>query len=296
MERFRCADASRGRGEPVLGTASRVDRWLLVEGSGPWGPRALPQSRLDEAVILGVQQRAKAAHARLLLIRRPGRTATVGGRVVYAADSRPGHEVLLRRVVDSAAELDDLRPPFEGTSEGWERAAAFVGVCTHGKHDVCCAVLGRPVAAALHASHPDITYEVSHIGGDRFAANILVLPGGHYLGRVPAERAPAVVEAVLDGHRPAPYYRGRTVWAPAVQAAQAFAARALDETSLAALHPRRVDRIDHHRWRVRLAGPTGTDIVVELRQETGPAVSRLTCHAAREVAVPNWSLVAVTTG
>ena len=57
-------------------------------------------------------------------------------------------------------------------------------VCTHGRHDTCCAERGRPVAAALAAAHPDLTWEVSHIGGDRFAANALVLPHGLYYGRL----------------------------------------------------------------------------------------------------------------
>ena len=60
-------------------------------------------------------------------------------------------------------------------------------VCTHGRHDTCCAERGRPVAAALAAAHPELTWEVSHIGGDRFAANALVLPHGLYYGRLDAD-------------------------------------------------------------------------------------------------------------
>ena len=43
-------------------------------------------------------------------------------------------------------------------------------VCTHGVHDTCCAVRGRPVAAALARRWPEATWECSHVGGDRFAA------------------------------------------------------------------------------------------------------------------------------
>src|SRR4029453_5830608 len=62
-----------------------------------------------------------------------------------------------------------------------------------GRHGACCAERGRPVAAALAQAHPEETWEVSHIGGDRFAGNLLVLPNGLYYGRLdpgPALAAP----------------------------------------------------------------------------------------------------------
>jgi hypothetical protein len=297
VERYLCAAASEVRDEPVFGTASRVDRWLLVESNGPWGPRALPQSRgLDEHLVLDLQQRAKAAHARLLLIRKPTRLAADGPREVYVADSRPDHLMLRRRLVGSDAELDGLTLPFDDAdATGWQPTAALVGVCTQGRHDTCCAMRGRPVAAALLASHPDITYEISHIGGDRFAANALVLPGGHYLGRLTPAAAPAAVAAVLAGRRPAPYYRGRSTWSPPVQAAQELAAAMTEDSGLDALLPRAVSRLDAHRWQVVLARAGRPDLVVEVVQQQGPDRARLTCHALHEHAVPAWALVELRT-
>jgi hypothetical protein len=284
----------------VFGSAARVDRWVLVESPGPWGSRALPQSRgLDEAVILALQQHAKTSHARVLLIRRPGRPVSSGplsgGRVVYIADCRPGQERLVRRVVADDAELAALELPIGPDADltGWTAAPAFVGVCTQGAHDPCCAMLGRPVAAALALSHPELTWEMSHVGGDRFAANVLVLPGGHYLGRVPPQEAPAVIDTVLAGHRPSPYYRGKAAWLAPVQAAQELAADRLGVTALDALTPRRIDKLDPHRWRVLLDGPDGGMLAVEVEQRYGDVMTRLTCHAPHEHAVPAWALLAL---
>jgi hypothetical protein len=300
MERFFCAVASRARDEPVFGTASRVDRFVLVESPGPWGPRALPQSRgLREALVLELQQRAKAAHARLLLIRRPGRPATPtfdgAGRVVYAADCRPGRERLLRRVVVDDRELGGLQPPFGSDPyvTGWSRAEALVGVCTQGAHDACCAMLGRPVAAALAVSHPELAWEISHIGGDRFAPNILVLPGGHYLGRLPPAEAPAVVDAVLAGRRPSPYYRGRSAWVTPVQAALELAAGRLGVSELDGLTPRRIEQLQPHRWRVLLDGPDGGTLAAEVEQRQGDVPVLLTCHAPHEHTVASWYLLSL---
>lgn len=267
---------------------------MLVESPGPWGQRALPQSRgLDEAVVHRLQMRAKAAHARLLLFRRPGHTELEGGRVVYAADCRPGREKLVRTVAAGDAQLDEMPTPFDDLT-GWEVVdGPLIGVCTQGKHDSCCAVRGRPVVQALAQSHPDITVEISHIGGDRFAANLLVLPGGHYLGRIPPESAPDVIDEVLAGRRPSPYYRGRSVWLMPVQAAQEFAAQALGVIDLDALPPLRIDSIGDHQWRVRFRGTDGALVDVDVEQDHGPDRARLTCHAEHEAAVPTWRCLAI---
>jgi hypothetical protein len=98
-------------------------------------------------------------------------------------------------------------------------------VCAHGTHDVCCAIRGRPVAAALDRVRPGRVWECSHVGGDRFAANLLVLPSGMLYGRVVASSAEALVDAVDRGAVLDQHVRGRVGFPPDVQAAMAMAYR-----------------------------------------------------------------------
>ena len=63
-------------------------------------------------------------------------------------------------------------------SDGELSTDPLVAVCAHGKHDQCCAVRGRSATAAIAAQYPELTWECSHLGGDRFAAAMLVLPEG----------------------------------------------------------------------------------------------------------------------
>ena len=86
--------------------------------------------------------------------------------------------------IDGLFDLD-LSPIKNGASVGGDvvHENRFF-VCTHGKHDPCCAKYGRPVAAALDHQWPERTWETSHLGGDRFAGNVLILPIGIYYGRV----------------------------------------------------------------------------------------------------------------
>ena len=119
---------------------------------------------------------------------------------------------------------------------GWPEAPGPVlAVCTHGRHDACCAESGRPVAAALAAAHPEETWEVSHIGGDRFAGNLLVLPHGLYYGRLDQVAALTVAGAHLAGQVDLDHLRGRSGWAMPVQHAEVALRRELGETRLDAV-------------------------------------------------------------
>jgi hypothetical protein len=94
-------------------------------------------------------------------------------------------------------------------------------VCTNGKHDPCCSEFGRPVYRRLVADVPDAAvFECSHIGGDRFAANIVCLPEGVYYGRVPTDGAADLVRRYRARQLELSCYRGRSVHAPPEQAAE----------------------------------------------------------------------------
>lgn len=296
MTAYRCAAASRRRHEPVLATASRVDRWLLVEQSGPWGPQAPPHSRLREPLLNTLRRQAAEVGARLLLIRRPSRVARAEARHVFLADSRPGRERALLRVATDD-ELPELGLPGERTTTRfWAHVQApLLLVCTHGRHDPCCAIRGRPVAAAIAADFPDTTWECSHVGGDRFAANLLVLPAGLYFGRVQPHDAVAVAQQVMAGHLPTEHFRGRSSFSGPSQAAQHFARAELGMGGVDDLPPVRQERVDRERWEVVLrAHPR--DVVVTVRRSLHNDGEPLTCHADQPTAHPVYDLVDLTVG
>lgn len=293
MTVFRCAAASEGRGEPLLATASQVDRWLLVEQPGPWDEASLPASPLGAPTTAALQAQASELGARLLLIRRPGRQdAGRAGRTVFFVDSRPGRARVLRRHVADPTGLAAL--PLRG---GWQRdEAPLYLVCAHGRHDVCCAVRGRPVAAALLRAEPEATWECSHVGGDRFAPNVLVLPGGLYYGRLPVEQVDALVAATRSGRVLAPWLRGRSSYPPAVQAAQHYLRAAAlphldaDVGGVDALAPLRQEQRPDGSVRVVLnAAPA--EVAVTVRRTVAPEAVLLTCGATETRHPPGFALV-----
>jgi hypothetical protein len=97
----------------------------------------------------------------------------------------------------------DLRGPV--TPSGPQRVAL---VCTHARHDICCALRGRPVAAALAAETDWDVWECSHLGGDRFAANVLLLPSGELYGGLDPQTATDTVRRFDAGRHSLPHWRG----------------------------------------------------------------------------------------
>jgi hypothetical protein len=82
-------------------------------------------------------------------------------------------------------------------------------VCAHGRRDVCCARLGGPLARSLARTHPGEVWETTHVGGHRFAANLVILPHGLYYGPVAGSAAATAVAAYQRGEVYLDRYRGR---------------------------------------------------------------------------------------
>ncbi|MCV2491381.1 sucrase ferredoxin [Geodermatophilus sp. YIM 151500] len=277
-----------------MATAPPAQRWLLVEQPGPWGQNALDHSRFDRDVAPRLASRVRAENLRLLMIRRPGNRPAAPGRWWAVVDSRPGRERISWAVRGSDAEL--LEAPWDG-SAGTPVAGPAYLVCAHGGHDVCCAVRGRSLARSLPAADPDSVWECSHLGGCRFAANLLVLPHGFYYGQVPGDGAD-VVAAHRRGEVALPWLRGRAGLPAAAQAAQHLARRELGLVGADDLPPRAVRELTRsgsavEHWRVVLDGPDGgVEVIVESRP--GADAGRLTCRAVHPVHPRAWRLLSLT--
>jgi hypothetical protein len=224
----------------MYGTASAGSSWLLLEVSGGWGPSAFLQSpgTLDPDLGRAIVRRAEAAGMRIAAIRRHGRRPATPRWRWFVAKCDVGTHALFCGEVDSARDYLDLA--LDG-SDGVQSSDPLVAICAHGKHDQCCAVRGRVAADAITTAYPEFTWECSHLGGDRFAATMLVLPEGLCYGRVDATDAAGLVRLYLDGRLDHRFLRGRTSLPHAVQAAQHFARDAYGDDRIDALHPLSVE-------------------------------------------------------
>ena len=285
-----CSDASLARNDPMYGTASAGAAWLLLEVPGGWGPSAFLESPAVLAPTLGraIVRRAEAAGMRIVAIRRPGKRPEPRFRW-FVAHARLGGEALYAGEVGDPREYLDVA--LDG-SDGTPSTDPLVVVCAHGRHDQCCAVRGRRACSALTAAYPEYTWECSHLGGDRFAATMLILPEGLCYGRVDSTDAAELVRLYLDGRVSNAFLRGRTSLPHAVQAAQFFAREAHGDDRIAALPP--IDVVaGEGTTRVVLGGRSGP-IEVTLHERLSEPL-RSQCRATVSGRVRIFELAAMDT-
>lgn len=252
-----CSALVRYTDEQIAGTAGASSGWLLVEHNGPWRYPGLASPDLDQAVASRLTERLADSDVRPQLIKRPGangRTRTHGplrAYLVHTSRTSPWvrridfhHPAELLEIDVTAAERPE--PPCFGSTVDH----TLYLVCTHAKKDPCCAMLGRPVANALAGGEAEV-WETTHVGGDRFAANLVALPQGVYFGRLGPESALATVAAFERGLVLPENYRGRCTDSGPAQAAEAA-------------------------LRARLARPVGVNAITHLAEEETENGVRLT--------------------
>jgi hypothetical protein len=268
-----CSDISRENNEPLGATASRIDHWLLVEYRGLWSHDALVGSGLSDQVKARLSALTKQRpRTRLLLIRRPDRRHHPSV-AVFVADSRPGKERLGLLELERHEELRNL-DPFSAAEQTEE--PLFLA-CTHGKHDPCCARHGRPLFEALSEEvDAQWVWQSTHVGGDRFAGNLVCLPYGLYYGRVERDDVPALVDEHLAGRISLAHYRGRSCWPFPVQAAERRVRVDEGLTAFGDLSLAGVERADE-RLTVTFETPVGPR-EVDVATEVGE-LTLLTCSA-----------------
>jgi hypothetical protein len=227
---------------------------------------------------------------RIAAIRRPGRRPETPRWRWFVAQCDIGGEALYRGEVDDARGYLDLA--LDG-SDGASSDQPVVAICAHGRHDMCCAVRGRAATAAIAAKFPEFTWECSHLGGDRFAATMLILPTGLCYGRVDTTDAAALVDRYLEGRLDDKFLRGRTSLPHAVQAAQHFAREATGDDRIDAFAPLDIQQGDG-TTRVVLAGESGTVDVVLNDELSEPLLSQ--CRARTPGRVRVYTLASLTTG
>lgn len=285
-----CSDQSLSRDDPLYGTASAGHAWAMLELGGAWGQSAFLDSPaiIDRELGRQVCRRIEAAGMRVTAIRRPGRRPVKPRWRWFIARCDEGSEALHHGEVDEAGDYLDIA--LDG-SDGELTSGPLVAVCAHGKHDQCCAVRGRSAAAAIAAEYPEFVWECSHLGGDRFAATMLVLPEGLCYGRVDSTDSAELVRLYLDGRLDHRYLRGRTCLPHVVQAAQHFAREASGEDRIGALSPLRVEHKGGGLHHVELAADPGPVEVVVAEEMSEPLLSM--CRASVRGRVRTYALVSV---
>ena len=287
-----CSRRSIEARERIFGTASTAEVWLLLEYNGPWNRDLLPGSDLPVEV-----QDALAAllsgdpETRLQFIKNDLRGKA--GLSFFLAITREQRQALYRFDLDDYRDL--LALDLAGLASG---AVAdelhrvddpLYLVCVDGKHDKCCAKFGLPVYRAMVRAAGEAAWQSSHVGGDRFAANVVCLPSGVYYGHVDPHEAECLVRDTEAGYVHLDRFRGRSYYGFSTQAAEYFARVASGLREVDAFTIGDVERREGLiRVRLRETASEREHLVEMVRESSG--LRYLTCSAEVEHDVPQFAL------
>lgn len=176
-----CQARSLALESSVWGTAPEC--WtnvVLVEYPHTWPAKFadISELHLSDDLKKSLDAVRKQDGWKLLWIRRPGCTA----QHVYWWNLETGDCQVAPQDGDWSGDWTVLSSWQSAQSVGV--VAPSVLVCTHGSRDRCCGVLGGAAFAGLRKILPDAVWQVSHLGGHRFAPTALCLPFGLMLGRI----------------------------------------------------------------------------------------------------------------
>jgi len=222
-----CTEHSLAAGEQLAGWGAHPARTVLIRWPKAKWRHSLRIAADMDAATEGATGRVVEAGWRVNLIdRKEAESARIAAFVfpgALAFDLAPGDlPAFLYAVPSGVAALARFEP----------RSAAhpLVLCCTHGKHDRCCAKWGfavyRALASSAEARDFDI-WEVTHLGGCRLSAGVLVLPALRKYGRLGPSDAPALLAAEPRGLPYLPCYRGASHLSPPAQVAEVTGLRHL---------------------------------------------------------------------
>lgn len=291
MSRVYCSDAARLRGDDNTATAARVDVWILVELPITWGHDPITEAALPQVVRDALRRAShEIARCRVVFIRK--RVESLGATRVYIVRSAPDTGIT-RLDLDAIDEVATI--PFISIANDTSAPAArpLVLVCTHGQHDSCCGRRGYPLFDALRQREDLEVWQCSHIGGDRFAANAVILPWGIYYGPVEPRDAGALADSIAREEILLPAYRGRSSMSRPVQAAETFLRRERGELARDAFQFVSRETLENGRVQVHLRDRAGAIHDVTIEQFVSAETAMLTCMAKVATTVPQFRLVRI---
>lgn len=232
-----CFDNSLQASEQIFATAPNVNFWILIEYKDFWEEKAFNNCDIDIEVKNVIRDLAgQYPKSRIQLIRNE-LSSKDHIKLYIAVTKETEKKVYEFRVISYQ---DILKIDFErGLSEKTLKSQPLLLVCTHGSHDKCCGEKGLELFGHLSKHEKDFeVWQTTHLGGHRFAANILILPGGIYYGRINKENYVKIRDSYFDSKLETGFLRGRCFYHPDVQAAEYFFRSELKYSTLNNLHLR----------------------------------------------------------
>ena len=292
---FYCSTLSTETEEQVVGTASIGESWLLLEYRQAWGVKAFQESNLAGKVKQHLSFTLKAVpRSRLLFIKQdPLATDNIALFVIRSLELDSS---IVKFELTDYEQLTNLDLAAALTGRALTGATLWKGplflICTHGTRDKCCAKFGFSIyKSTRNFAGDDSVWQSSHVGGDRFAANVICFPDGLFYARVTEETAPKIVNSYREGKLLLNNLRGRACYARPIQAAEFFARVQSGLTGVRDLKFLDYEVIKPSYFRVRFLSEDEAEThELYLTSQLSEFQNRLTCQSLEERKVVQYVL------
>lgn len=290
-----CCVISRVRKEPMMASVKPVENWLLLQYQGAMGSQALAESDIPTEVQKHLNEViASGPKVRLLLIKSqqdiPGQTIKL-----ISVNSSEADPFYIQHELESYEQLLDmpldlLISDSKSRDHVIQRSPIFL-VCTNGRRDPCCARNGLPVFNTLNGLAPAKVWRSSHVGGHRFAANVLQFPQGIYYGRMTPDDAESLLRAGSEGELLLDHYRGRACYEKYVQAAEAHLRLKTGRMGFEDFRLETGEERGEDHWRVKFVEDNGTKHILDLEVVRSDTLDYVSCRDDKKAPIVSYRLL-----
>lgn len=212
-----CALLARAAHEPLIGTASRnACHFVLAVPKTQW----LPQIKDMDGAAGALAALIDPLKDQAMLSLRHCPPEEAGTLWLFPHGLRfdgltpEDYPALVAQAMNG-----DIRLPYHAVE-----SEHVVMICTHGKRDASCARFGYEVYRAFCQQAPATmtVWEITHIGGHRFAGTLIVQPANQWYGFLDPAHVPDLIAAIQNGGVLTSHYRGNASYPPPLQAAEGW--------------------------------------------------------------------------
>ena len=219
-----CSNYSLNINESPIGSASNFDKYLLIRVPTPWKSEITESEKfpkkikslleknpnlLETTKILGFNTENKyddIDKTHIILFAKPKKSLENFSKFEFLSDQKNLEELILN-LLNSNYENHPSKINQNNNSRD-------LLICTHGARDTCCASIGYPIYEKILSSQQSgkiNAFQVSHIGGHRFAPNIIDMPDGRNWVKISKDSIDAFIERQNPMNSFKENYRGWTM-------------------------------------------------------------------------------------
>lgn len=295
---FFCSEISRQVKEKVFGTSGVADIWILLEYPKPWGNKAIAESALPEDVKNHLGGFSKVSvKIRTLLIKQDAKTKkSFNFFVVFIDESSPKMYQGILQDYNELLKLDPKQLVLGAVSiKSTVRNKPLFLVCTHGKHDKCCAKFGFSTYKYMRGVSKENVWQSSHVGGDRFASNVVCFPHGVFYGHVSNNDADEIVESYNKYNINLKNFRGRSCYSKFNQIGEYFVRKETSIINLSDLVLQKTEQIEENLWEsIFYSENEKKSFQLTFSSHKSDFRNFRSCHAQEEKPINQYSLESFT--